>query len=115
MSNRYSPPRRGGEDAQPVSGLAAQTGRSDRNVSRTDHPGASRYPSSARRGIPIAIRSDMANTAEIVVITGASAGVGRATVREFAERGAAGLERRARRGGAFGWASFGCSSRRLDL
>src|SRR6059036_618170 len=42
----------------------------------------------AAEGISIAARSDMATTSEIVVITGASAGVGRATVREFAKRGA---------------------------
>src|SRR5438093_6683922 len=42
----YSPPRRGGVDAP-----EAQTGWSDRG--RTDHPGATRHPSSARRGIEV--------------------------------------------------------------
>ena len=46
-----SPPRRGGVDAPREA--QAQTGWSERQPSfrRTDHPGASRHPSSARRGI----------------------------------------------------------------
>jgi hypothetical protein len=46
-----SPPRRGGVDAP--SKAKAQTGWSDRRdvCRRTDHPGASRHPSCARRGI----------------------------------------------------------------
>src|SRR5204862_6340346 len=57
---KYSPPRRGGEAAPPrkcrEATEAAQTGWSDLHpldFRRTDHPGAARHPSSARRGMTV--------------------------------------------------------------
>src|SRR5207249_67471 len=54
----HSPPRRGGVDAPPIRWREATESGADGVVRparpgfrRTDHPGASRHPSSARRGI----------------------------------------------------------------